>query len=102
MVASPVLATFRTSFLTVVWLNQLRKPCETPRCPARRFRETTGCRWGRAALLAEVSVGQRGQGGDALFLFSVTVPAGEIPVRPPFPPACVFAPTTQQCLRQTL
>lgn len=26
----PILAAFRTSFHTVIWLNLLEKPCETP------------------------------------------------------------------------
>lgn len=49
---APILAVFHTSFHTVIWLNLLQKPCGTPHFLARQLCETTGCRQGRAVLLA--------------------------------------------------
>lgn len=84
---APILA---TSFHTVVGLNLLQKPCETCHYLAGWLCETAGCkRAGQFCWLFGFGRGVCGTEGicgrDILVLFSVSVPAEEIPVHPHTP-----------------
>lgn len=87
---APILAAFPTSFPTVIRLNLLQKPCETPHFLARQLREAAVCGKGWALLLA-ISSGGCGQEGQ-VFMCGGASQRDPRPSPCSRPPACLSLP----------